>query len=127
MAVLLSSITNILLSFMQRVLAKIVQEFPRDQYWLLREESAKFIGVLIAIFRPKVFLEIGTGVGYSGIYLAENLAKFGGRLLTVESHAERFAIAKQHFAEAGLTETITQVAGHAPEVFPQITGNFDMC
>ena len=72
-------------------------------------------------------LEIGTSNGYSGIWIAEALSHTGGRLYTVESHAERFQMASENFLEAGVAPWIVQVKGHAPEIFADFRyGPFDL-
>ncbi len=93
--------------------------------WNISRETGLFLHTLIRAMNARRVLEIGTSTGYSGLYLAEALTHTGGTLVTIESHAERFAIAKETFAVAGL-QNIEQIQGHAPEVLPGITGIFDI-
>lgn len=94
--------------------------------WNISRETGIFLNTLARIKKPTRILEIGTSTGYSGIWLAEPLEKIQGKLLTIESHNERFATAAKHFLQAGLENVIQQIKGHAPEIFPEIDGNFDM-
>ena len=48
-------------------------------------------------------LEVGTAVGYSGIWLAGALPP-GGMLITVEVSDERAREARENFARAGLAD-----------------------
>lgn len=106
-------------------LEKDIQE-SNNATWNISRETGIFLNSLVRIKQPKRILEIGTSTGYSGIWLAEPLQQTGGILVTVESHEERFEIARQHFAQAELHATVTQVKGHAPEILPEIQGMFDM-
>ena len=71
-------------------------------------------------------MEIGTSIGYSGIYFAEALRERNGKLYTVESHVGRFEQAENNFKEAGLSDYIVQINGHAPEIFGDLNEKFDL-
>jgi predicted O-methyltransferase YrrM len=111
-------------------------EGKSDQYWNIPKEVAQMLYFLVRTAKPKRVLEIGTSNGYSGIWLAQALAQnesdFGvsGALYTVESHQERFSLAADNFAKAGLVKYVKQVFGHAPEVFEMSldvkAGEFDL-
>src|SRR4051812_36846645 len=57
-------------------------------------------------------LEIGTAIGYSGIWLARALPS-GGTLLTIEMNAERAQEARANFARAGVADRATVIVGDA--------------
>ena len=86
------------------------------EFWIVSRETGEFLNRLIREENIKSVVEIGTSIGYSGIWIAEALSHTGGRLYTMESHDERFNQAKKHFQEAGLTKYITQLKGHAPDI-----------
>lgn len=112
---------------MEKVLKKIEQmNGPENKYWIVARDTGNFLQILIRIFKIKSVLEVGTGIGYSGILMGAELAKMGGHLTTIESNRERFALAKGNFEEAGMEAVITQVAGHAPEVIHTLRGPFEM-
>lgn len=94
--------------------------------WNISHQTGVFLNTLVRATKAKRILEIGTSTGYSGIWLAEALKAVGGELVTIESHDERFATARKNFKQAELSEVVTQVKGHAPEIFPEIEGTFDM-
>lgn len=110
------------------VLEKIEKDIAASENatWNISRETGIFLNTLVRIKKPKRILEIGTSTGYSGIWLAEPLLTLKGELVTIESHDERFAIAAEHFKKAGLENVVKQIKGHAPEIFPEIDGNFDM-
>lgn len=94
--------------------------------WNIPRDAGIFLNTLIKATQAKFALEIGTSNGYSGIWLAEGLKHTGGKLITVESHAGRFEEAKSNFAEAGVSEQIEQVLGHAPEAVESLEIIFDL-
>lgn len=47
-------------------------------------EEAEFLHAFVAMMRPKEILELGTGTGISGRFIAEAAASYGGFLTTVE-------------------------------------------
>ena len=111
-------------------------EGKSDQYWNIPKEVAQMLYFFVRATKPKRILEIGTSNGYSGIWLAQALADnerdFGvsGCLYTVESHEERFALAGDNFAKAGVGGCVKQIKGHAPEIFGACSdieeGEFDL-
>lgn len=94
-------------------------------FWNIPRETAEFLFFWVKALSAKRVLEIGTSNGYSGIWLGSAAKENGGELITIESNAERFEIAKQNFEKAGLLPYIKQIRGHAPEVISQVSGGFD--
>ncbi|OIO19672.1 MAG: hypothetical protein CO029_04245 [Candidatus Magasanikbacteria bacterium CG_4_9_14_0_2_um_filter_41_10] len=97
-----------------------------NPYWNISPETATYVVSLLNTYKPMRVLEIGTSIGYSAIRIAEALTVWDGELITIESHTERFEIAKKNIAETGL-KNIQQVKGHAPEILDGIRGTFDLC
>lgn len=92
----------------------------RETYWNVPRSSGVLLSQLVKVLGAHNVLEIGTSSGYSGVFLAEALSHTGGMLYTVESHAERFELAKQSFGRAGVVNHVRQIKGHAPEVLDEI-------
>lgn len=95
-----------------------------NPYWIISHETGKFLNKLIVEKNIRRVLEVGTSVGYSGIWLAEALTRTNGKLYTIESHDERFKMATRNFKKAGLENYIVQLKGHAPDV--EINDMFDL-
>src|SRR4249920_847869 len=57
-------------------------------------------------------LEVGTAIGYSGIWLAGALPP-NGMLLTLELDPERARTARENFARAGLADRVSVMVGDA--------------
>lgn len=105
-------------------------EETSGNYWNVSREVAVLLYFHAISGNCRKILEIGTSNGYSGIWMAQALKQKGeGRLITVESHAGRFELARENFAEAGLDGYVSQIKGHAPEIFPHpeiSAGGFDL-
>lgn len=92
----------------------------RGEYWNVSRSIGVLLSTLVKILKAQTVLEIGTSTGYSGVLFAEALSHTNGMLYTVESHAERFELARDSFERAGLDAFVHQVKGHAPEVLEEI-------
>jgi predicted O-methyltransferase YrrM len=88
-----------------------------NPYWNISPAVGAFIYGLVVDLNLKTVLEVGTSNGYSGLWIVDALMQTGGHLYTVESHRERFELASRHFADAEVADFVTQIRGHAPEVF----------
>lgn len=64
-------------------------------------------------------LELGTLAGYSALRIARALPP-GGLLVTLERDPRAAAVARRHFAEAGLAARIRLVEGDAVELLPRL-------
>lgn len=106
---------------LSKVLKRIEEAHVEQPLWIVGPEVGRFLWWLVSVRQPQVVLEVGTSAGYSALWMASALAE-GARLWTVESHAERFDQASENIAEAGYSEKIVQVKGHAPEVFAEVHG-----
>lgn len=99
-------------------MAKIEKENESVRRWIVGPKTGKLLYWLVRVLEPEVAVEIGTSVGYSALWIAMALKhNEKGKLWTIESHKERFDLAKQNFKEAGLADWIVQVKGHAPGIF----------
>ena len=70
-------------------------------------------------------LEIGTAIGYSGIWLAGALPD-GGSLLTMEMNADRAREARNNFERAGLADRVNVIVGDAQRMLAKVGGPFDV-
>jgi predicted O-methyltransferase YrrM len=70
-------------------------------------------------------LEIGTAVGYSGIWLAAALPP-GGMLITLEMDEGRAREARENFARAGIADRVTVIVGDASLKIAKVSGPFDL-
>jgi len=76
--------------------------------------------------QSRKILEIGTAIGYSGIWLARAVAPQKGSVTTIDMDPERVKIAKKNISEAGLERTVRVIEGNALKVLPTLKEEFDM-
>jgi predicted O-methyltransferase YrrM len=70
-------------------------------------------------------LEIGTAVGYSGIWLAAAMPP-GGMLITLEMDEGRAREARENFARAGIADRVAVIVGDASLKIAKVSGPFDL-
>src|SRR5438874_416791 len=94
---------------------------------MLGPQKAARLCELIREAKPQVVVEVGTAIGYSGLWIAGTLEQLGrGRLATFELDPERAAEAGRNFERAGLTHLITQYRGDARELVGEVPGPIDL-
>jgi predicted O-methyltransferase YrrM len=76
--------------------------------------------------QSKKILEIGTAIGYSGIWLGRAIAPLKGSVTTIDLDPERVKIAKKNLSEAGLERTVKVIEGNALTVLPALKEEFDL-
>ncbi len=69
-----------------------------DRPWPVSPETGKFLHDFIL----KNVVELGTGIGYSGVWMGLALKKEGGKLFTIEKRKYKSDIAKEYFKKANL-------------------------
>jgi predicted O-methyltransferase YrrM len=92
---------------------------------LVDAEVGALLRVLAMTVRATRILEIGTAIGYSGIWLAGALPP-GGMLLTMEMSEERAREARDNFARAGLADRVSVIVGDAELKIAKVAGPFDL-
>src|SRR5262249_31681802 len=92
---------------------------------LVDAEVGVLLRVLATSIGAKKILEIGTAVGYSGIWLAGALPA-GGRLMTMEKDEERVREARANFERAGVTDPVSVIVGDAERMVAKVSGPFDL-
>ena len=71
-------------------------------------------------------VEIGSGAGYSGIWIARGLAP-RGTLTTIEADPEHQRLAKESYQEAGIPSRVRSIQGRALDVLPRLSdGGYDL-
>jgi predicted O-methyltransferase YrrM len=92
---------------------------------LVDAEVGALLRVLATAIGAKRILEIGTAIGYSGIWLAGALPP-DGSLFTLEIDPDRAREAKENFARAGLADRISVIVGDAKLMVAKVAGPFDL-
>ena len=107
------------------VLQEIAREGARQDLPLVDAEVGALLRVLAVSIGATRILEIGTAIGYSGIWLAGALPK-GGMLLTMEMDPDRAMIARDNFAKAGVGDRVSVIVGDAQRMLAKVAGPFDL-
>lgn len=87
--------------------------------------NGPLLGALTAAVKPKRLLEVGCGLGYSGLWLAYG-AGSGGCVETIEASQDHAKIARGHFKAEGLGKQIQVLVGEATRVLPALKGRYDL-
>jgi predicted O-methyltransferase YrrM len=82
-------------------------------------EVGKFLELMTLIKDPENVIEIGTAIGFSGIFIARAL-KTGGKLTTIDHSADSIKKAKENFTKAGLINKVNIILGDALKVLPKL-------
>src|SRR5438132_7595254 len=88
---------------------------------LVDAEVGALLRVLATAIGATRVLEIGTAIGYSGIWLAGALPA-DGMLITMELDQERARVARENFARAGLAERVSVIVGDAQRMLAKMSG-----
>jgi caffeoyl-CoA O-methyltransferase len=83
--------------------------------------EGRLLELLLRLAGARKVVEVGTLVGYSGIWMARALPP-GGRLYTVEADPRHAALARKHFEAAGVADRVQVHVGPAAEVLPGLSG-----
>jgi predicted O-methyltransferase YrrM len=88
------------------VLLEIEQHGAKDGVPVISRETGRFLSVMVHMMQANRILEIGTGYGYSTLWMA--LAQGSvGKIWTIDPERERSNVARSYFQRAGEDERIT--------------------
>ena len=89
-------------------------------------ESGAFLRFAASWVGAQAAVEIGSGAGYSGVWIARGLAP-KGILTTIEADPGHQRLAKETYEEAGVPSRIRAILGRALDVLPRLTdGGYDL-
>jgi predicted O-methyltransferase YrrM len=103
----------------------IAREGSAQHLPLVDAEVGALLHVLARAIGATRMLEIGTAIGYSGIWLARALPP-GGMLLTMEKDPDRARTARANFERAGLADRTGVIVGDAQVTIAKVSGPFDL-
>jgi predicted O-methyltransferase YrrM len=77
------------------------------------------LAVIAAAARAESIIEVGTGVGVSGLWMLQTVS--GAMLTSIDTENEYQQHAREHFADAGIASArVRLIAGRASEVLPRM-------
>ena len=111
----------------KRILAVLNTMASRGETYLsVPPHDGRTLRLLTETAGAKQVVEFGTSTGYSGLWFSLALSRTGGHLTTFEIDHSRATEARQHFAEAGVSNLVTVVEGDAHKNLGQIKGPVDV-
>jgi len=114
-----------LLSPRDPVLARMEEEADHESIPIVEAHEGALLNLLVKIAGAKRVLELGTAIGYSGIWLLRGTA--GGSLTTFEVDHKRAERARANFAEAGLAQQASVLEEDAVGGLQKLDARFDAC
>lgn len=91
---------------------------------IIRKQMQTLLKFLLANNRPGNILEVGTAIGFSALFMKENLPKTS-KITTIEKYEKRIPLAKENFAKYDPHKMITLIEGDATEVLKSLEGTYD--
>jgi caffeoyl-CoA O-methyltransferase len=111
----------------QEVLAEVDAECRRRSIPMLGPQKAARLVEWIREAKPDLVVEVGTAIGYSGLWIADLLRELGkGRLMTFEMDPERATEAARNLERAGVSDLVRQVVGDARERLREVRESIDV-
>jgi len=107
------------------VLARIEEEAHRENIPIVDPHEGALLYLLVKIARAKRVLELGSAIGYSGIWLLRG--SDGGTLTTYEVDHKRAERARANFSDAGLGKRALVLEEDAVKALGKLPGRFDAC
>lgn len=94
--------------------------------YMIGRKKAQRLAELVRQAKPRLVVECGTALGYSGLWIARELKAAGeGKLITIEINPDRAKEAEANFRRAGIEEYVTVKVGDARKVVDEIEGPID--
>lgn len=101
-----------------------IEAFARKNYIpVMLDDTKQLLFDTVQNVAPQSILEIGTAIGYSGIIMLT--ACPSAKLNTIEMDENNARMAKQNFAEAGVSDKVNLFLGDARQIVPLLTGQYD--
>jgi predicted O-methyltransferase YrrM len=110
----------------QAVIGDVEKNAIERRIRLLAPEKARRLAELVRNAKPRLVVEGGTAIGYSGLWIARELkAVGGGKLITMEIDPALAREAEANFKRAGLADYVTVKVGDARKIVKDIEGPID--
>ena len=89
--------------------------------YMIGPEKGRRLAELVRQKKPKLVVECGTAIGYSGLWIVRELKAAGhGKLITIEIDAARSKQARENFRRAGLDDVVDARVGDARKLVREI-------
>ncbi len=108
-----SEYTQKLFKIDDKIMENLEKESLRENVPIITREVLNFMLFSAKGIKAKNILEIGTAVGYSGIFLAQVANDNGGQLTTIEIDENRYEKAVENFRKMGILNKNHLILGDA--------------
>jgi predicted O-methyltransferase YrrM len=85
----------------------------------------RLLSTLIRASGAKRILEIGCGLGYSALWLAEAAGQ-DGRIDTIDRFPEHVALSRRYAAEASFSDRLQVIEGEGTDILSTLSGPYDL-
>ena len=92
----------------------------------IEPETGKFLGLLIRLTGARRVLEIGSGIGYSSLWLGEAVKETGGKVVTVDNHERTYKEVLFNIRKSGLDSYVEPILGDAEDVVTSLEPDWDI-
>lgn len=101
-------------------------EMKAAKHGLMDPDSAKFLSILAVSNKAKNIVEVGSGVGYSTLWLAYSASMTGGKVLTCEIDPAKAEETRANLTKAHLADYVEILVGDARTTLRQRTEPVDL-
>ena len=92
---------------------------PEARIRAMDPDAAKYLSILAISNKALTIVEVGTGVGYSTLWLAYAASLTGGKVITCEIDPAKVEQARANLERAGVVDRVKLLTGDAREVLRQ--------
>ena len=89
-------------------------------------ELGKFLGLIIRLTNAKKVLEIGSGIGYSTLWLGEAVKATSGKVVTIDNHERTHKEFVKNINDAGLGKWVEKKLGNAEDLIVDLEDEWDI-
>lgn len=114
-----------LLPHREQVFLEMEKYADKEGFPAVGPQVGALLALLVKISGSKKILELGSGFGYSAMWMAKAMPAEGKIILTDES-ADLMKKATGYFEKSGLTDRIEYILGNSIQVLTELTGPFDL-
>jgi len=96
-----------------------------DGFPAVGPEVGTLLQLLVKAIGAEYIMELGSGFGYSALWMAQALSE-NGRIILTDSNEENMRAAKKNFEIMKLSDKMEFKLGNALDIFSRETGQFDL-
>jgi len=109
----------------EEILRQIEKSAERSYLPIIGPLRGRALAKLVAQFKPKRVLEVGTLIGYSTILIGKELGS-DAEIVTIEIRREKAEAARKNIEKAEIKPKVQVIVGDASDVIPRLKGRFDL-